>query len=62
MCCSLSLTFIYLFNFSVPYEEMPQCVAGVHFGAFQCHHDVSVLFAVLCWPVLVTLPLKGTTD
>lgn len=48
----------YLFNFSVSYEEAAQGVAGVHFGAFQSHHDVSVLLAVLCWPVLVTLPLQ----
>lgn len=52
---------MYLFNFSVPYKEMPQCVAGMHFGAFQRHHDVSVLLAVLCGPVLVTLPLNDTT-
>lgn len=48
----------YLFNFSVPYKEAAQGVAGVHLGAFQSHHDVSVLLAVLHWPVLVTLPLQ----
>lgn len=50
----------YLFNFSVPNEETAQCVASVHFGAFQGHHDASILLAVLCWPVLVTFPLKHT--
>lgn len=48
----------YLFNFSVSYKEAPQGVAGVHFGAFESHHDVSVLLAILRWPVLVTLPLR----
>lgn len=54
-----------LFNFSVSYKETPQCVAGVHFGAFQCHHNISILLTVLCWPVLVTFPLteqKGNTN
>lgn len=49
----------YLFDLGVPDEETPQGVAGVHFGAFQRHHDVAVLLAVLRGPVLVTLPLGG---
>lgn len=48
----------YLFNLSVSYKETPQCIAGVHFGAFQRHNDVAILLAVLCRPVLVTLPLE----
>lgn len=58
----MSLTFSYLFNFSVPYKETPQCVAGVHFGAFRGHHNVSILLVVLCWPILVTFPLKDTAN
>lgn len=47
----------YLFDLGVSYKEPPQCVAGVHFGALQGHHDVAVLLAVLRRPVLVTFPL-----
>ena len=54
-----TMPFGYLFNFSVPYKKTPQCVAGVHFGAFQRHHNVSILLAVLHRPVLVTFPLEG---
>lgn len=50
----------YLFNFCVPYKKTTQRVAGVNFGVFQHHHNVSVLFAVLCWPVLITFSLKHT--
>lgn len=49
----------YLFDLGVSYKEAPQCVAGVHFGALQRHHDVAVLLAVLRRPVLVTFPLGG---
>lgn len=58
---SRGLGLIYLFNFSVPYVEVPQRVARVHLGAFQRHHDVPVLLAVLRGPVLVTFPLNDTT-
>lgn len=54
-----TMPFSYLFNFSVPYMKTPQCVAGVHFGAFQRHHNVSILLTVLHRPVLVTFPLEG---
>lgn len=50
----------YLLDFSVPYKKMTQCIAGMHFCAFQRHYNVSILLAVLRWPVLVTFPLKGT--
>lgn len=52
----------YLFNFSIPYKETPQCVAGVYFGAFQRHYNIPILLAVLCRPILVTFSLQDTKD
>lgn len=47
-----------LFGAGVPDSEGPLGVVGEHSGALHRHQEAAILLLPLCWPVLITLPLR----